>query len=94
MFNLKQFIEKIVYKFDIIIKEQNITLEMNCEDNLEIKADINLLENVIDNYLTNVISFLDFDKIIKIDISILDEYVKIDVFNTSYNIKEEELDKI
>lgn len=83
MFNLKQFIEKIVYKFDIIIKEQNITLEMNCEDNLEIKADINLLENVIDNYLTNVISFLDFDKIIKIDI-----------FNTSYNIKEEELDKI
>ena len=83
MFNLKQFIEKIVYKFDIIIKEQNITLEMNCEDNLEIKADINLLENVIDNYLTNVISFLDFDKIIKID-----------VFNTSYNIKEEELDKI
>ncbi len=83
MFNLKQFIEKMVYKFDIIIKEQNITLEMNCEDNLEIKADINLLENVIDNYLTNVISFLDFDKIIKIDI-----------FNTSYNIKEEELDKI
>lgn len=83
MFNLKQFIEKIVYKFDIIIKGQNITLEMNCEDNLEIKADINLLENVIDNYLTNVISFLDFDKIIKIDI-----------FNTSYNIKEEELDKI
>lgn len=94
MFNLNQFIEKIVYKFDIIIKEQNITINIKCNDDLEIIADKNLLENALNNFLTNAITYVEFDKIIEIRANIEDRYVKIDVFNTGYNIPEQELDKI
>lgn len=94
IFNLNKFLKDVVYKFEILLKEKNITLNINCNESLNINADKNLLENAINNFLTNAITYVDFEKIIKIDVNIIDKYIKIDVFNTGYNIPNEELNKI
>ena len=62
-----------------------------------VNADEFYIEQVVTNYITNAIKNVkevEKEKYIKIDIQQIDENIKISVFNTGKNIKEENLRKI
>ncbi|SHJ59358.1 sensor histidine kinase [Paramaledivibacter caminithermalis] len=94
-FNIYKLSQKIIDKYLPILKERNITLQINCDNKkLKVYADIIRIEQVIVNLINNAINHVDDKKTIKINIRDYIEKVKIEIINTGKAIPEEEMDKI
>ena len=93
-FEINEFLSKIIERFEPIFSEKNIIFDLNCIENYRIKADSDLLEKAINNFLTNAINHISGEKIIKVIGENIENKLKISVFNTGENISEEELNKI
>ena len=99
VFNIVEAEKEVIRKSEVMLKEKEIKVEF--EENREIKvlADDFYIEQVITNYITNAIKNTKEQygkKIIRItnDVNIEKNKVRIKVFNTGNNIKEEDLNRI
>lgn len=92
--DLLQLLQNIVDRFESVFQEKGITLTLNCEKNLTILADSELLEWAINNYVTNAIHYADGAKYIHLTAEKNQTYAKISVFNTGIQIPEHELENI
>ena len=99
VFNIVEAEKEVIRKSKVMLKEKEIKVEF--EENREIKvlADDFYIEQVITNYITNAIKNTKEQygkKIIRItnDVNIEKNKVRIKVFNTGNNIKEEDLNRI
>ena len=99
VFNIVEAEKEVIRKSEVMLKEKEIKVEF--EENREIKvlADDFYIEQVITNYITNAIKNAKEQyckKIIRItnDVNIEKNKVRIKVFNTGDNIKEEDLNRI
>lgn len=87
--NLKKLIENIIERYKLDIEQKNITLTMNCEE-LIIESDEKCLNIILNNLITNAITYVDERKIINIILK--DGELRVE--NSSKEISEEILSKI
>ena len=98
-FNLVELEQKLVVKSQVMLQEDNARIEMESPEEIDVMADDFYIEQVITNYLTNAIKHVkevNGEKYIKLynEVDVEKNKVRIKVFNTGDNIKEEDLNRI
>ena len=98
-FDVCELIKEVIRKSKVMLEEKEITVQFDEDASVMVLADDFYIEQVITNYLTNAIKHVkdkDGEKAIKINITpnIEKNIVRVSVFNTGENIKEEDLTRI
>ncbi len=97
-FNIVELIKEELRKCKLILDENNINVKIIGNDIVNVYADEFYISQVIVNYLTNAIKNVkEIDNIKQIIIQIKetdDNKVRVSIFNTGDNIKEENLERI
>jgi len=93
-FDLSSLIDDILYRYNRLLKDNEIKIKTNKNDIVMINADYKKIEEVITNYLNNALRHASDDKIIQIDLIQSDTKTKLSVFNTGTNIPEDALENI
>ncbi|WP_242833821.1 HAMP domain-containing sensor histidine kinase [Desulfosporosinus sp. OT] len=93
-FNVKLIINDTISKYEPILSEKNIHLNVDMEEDLEVNADPVRIEQIIVNLMTNAIDHAEGDKVIKLSVKPTAEKVRVSVFNTGRAIPDDALDKI
>ena len=99
VFDIVELEKEVVKKSRVMLEEKGIKIEFDDKRKIDVFADDFYIEQVITNYITNAIKNVkevDKEKIIKInnDINTTENLVRVSVFNTGDNIKEEDLTRI
>ena len=93
--NLKEVVVGVARSYDLKLKEKNIKLSLEIDDNIYFWADGYKLEEVIRNYLSNAINHVDDNKIIIIEARLIEnDIVRLSVFNSGVQLSDEDLIKI
>lgn len=92
-FDITELIEGIVNASSILLKQKEITVEMDLPKEY-VWADEFKVEEVITNYLTNAINHADFEKKIRIFYEKKETCLRVSVFNTGKPIPQEDLENI
>ncbi len=92
-FEISSFINAIKEKFSLMFEEKNITLTNEVPRTI-VSADSSMLAQVLVNLITNAADHTDNGGKIAVTADVLDNKIRIKIFNTGQPIPEEELDKI
>ena len=92
--NLARLLEMLLYEFQPMLKEKNLTCNLSVSENIMMKCDANKIQRVFDNLLRNAVIY-SFDGT-DIDISVIeqDNNVIIKFTNHGNTIPEEKLKRI
>ena len=98
-FNIVELEKEVIRKSQVMLEEKQVEVELKSPDEINVFADDFYIEQVITNYLTNAIKHveeIDGKKSIVIEnvVNVEKNKVRIKVFNTGMNIKEEDLARI
>ena len=98
-FDICELIQEVVRKSRVMLEENNIQVEFDNQNQVYVYADSFYIEQVMTNYFTNAVKHVkevDGKKLIRIttNADIEKNIVRISVFNTGDNIKEEDLNRI
>lgn len=96
-FNITELIHEEIRKYTVLLEENNIDVKFNLKQPVYVYADINLIEQVLNNYISNSIKNIEEinkEKYIEISVRIIENKFRISVFNTGKNISEENMQKI
>jgi len=98
-FNIVELEKEVIRKSKVMLEEKNIEVQFNASKKINVFADDFYIEQVISNYITNAIKHIkeiDGKRIIKIEneINVEENKVRVKVFNTGDNIKEEHIARI
>ncbi|MGL5820516.1 MAG: HAMP domain-containing sensor histidine kinase [Sarcina sp.] len=91
--NLSKIVKDSIAKSSFYLKERNLTIKEEIDDNAFIYADYKLIKKVIDNIIGNAIKYCEDSSEIKILLS-KNEQVIFEVSNKSENINNEDIEKI
>jgi len=93
-FDVAMLIRSVLENSEILLKQNEIRVQYDQNQQVEVWADEYMIEEVVTNYLTNAIHYASNEKII--DIRILREAgrVRVSFFNTGEPIPEEDIEKI
>ena len=96
VFNITELINNLIKKQELLLNEQNITVQFEYDKELNVCADTFRIEQVLTNYFNNAVKHLDSNKLIKILINdnLEDNLVRISVFNSGEHIKDEDIPRI
>jgi len=89
--------KEIIRKSEVMLQKEHISIEMPESQPIEVYADELYIDQIITNYLTNAIKYceaINGKKCIKITNEIMEQKVRVTVFNTSKGLSEEELVRI
>ena len=93
-FDISEMADAVIKKNSIILKEKNIDITVEKDENTVVNADYEKIEQVLLNYLSNAVNHTDENKQIKVSIRRIEKKVKVSVFNTGRHIPEASMDKI
>ena len=98
-FDICELIQEVVRKSRVMLEENNIQVEFDNQNPVYVYADSFYIEQVMTNYFTNAVKHVkevNGKKLIRIttNADIEKNIVRISVFNTGDNIKEEDLNRI
>lgn len=93
-FNLYELINDIIERFKAAMNEKGVKFDLKCENNFVISADRDMLEKVINNFITNAIDYVEGRNLIQLNVEEKNNEIRISVFNTGTNIPIEAIDKI
>jgi len=93
-FDIVALIQSVIDTTDILLKQKEVTLLFEPTEPVYVWADEFLIQQVVNNYISNALNHVNGQKIIEIKLVPRDDTLRIAVFNTGDNIPEEELDKI
>lgn len=91
--NFSTMIKESINKKLFYIKEKNIDIIKNIDDNIYIYADMKLIKRVLDNVIGNAIKYSDENSYINIDLK-KNEKVIFSISNKAEEISKEELEKM
>ena len=96
VFNITELINNLIKKQELLLNEQNITVQFEYDKELNVCADTFRIEQVLTNYFNNAVKHLDSNKLIKILINdnLENNLVRISVFNSGEHIKDEDISRI
>ena len=99
-FDVASSIANALASADILFKQKEVQLEYICDGSMYVWADSYMVDEVFNNYLSNALNHVDFEKIIRVKVEQIPPkenhppVVRISVFNTGKQIPEEDIDKI
>ena len=96
-FNIVELEKEIIRKTSVMIEEKQVDIKFNADEIVNVIADSFYIEQVITNYLTNAIKHVtevNGEKYISIENEIIENIVRVRVFNTGKQIDEEDLDRV
>ena len=98
-FNIVELEKEVIRKSKVMLEEKGVEVTLNSPEEINVRADDFYIEQVITNYLTNAIKHVEEvngEKCISIEniVNVEKNKVRIKVFNTGINIKEEDLTRI
>ncbi len=98
-FNIVEVEKEVVRKSQVMLEEKQVQVEIKTPDEINVFADDFYIEQVITNYITNAIKNvkeIEGEKRITIEniVNVEKNKVRIKVFNTGNNIKEEDMTRI
>ncbi|MEF9941804.1 MAG: HAMP domain-containing sensor histidine kinase [Lachnospiraceae bacterium] len=93
-FNLVELIRGVIQSSDILIQQQDVTVNFLQQDSISVWADEFKVEQIIRNYLSNALHHVDDKKIIEIKIKISEDVARVSVFNTGMPIPKEDLERV
>ena len=96
-FNITELINEELRKYTVMLNENNIEVKFSLKEPVYVYADSNLIEQVLNNYISNGIKNIDTvnkEKYIKVSIKMIEDKIRVSVFNTGKNISEENMQKI
>ena len=98
-FNVVELEKEVIRKSKVMLEEKQVEVELKSPEEINVFADDFYIEQVITNYLTNAIKHVeevDGKKSIVIEnvVNVEKNKVRIKVFNTGINIKEDDLTRI
>jgi len=94
LFDVPQLINEIISKYEPILKEKNIRIYVEMEEELTADADPVRIEQAIVNFMNNAIDHVDEKKVIKLTVKSTGHKIRVSVYNSGKPIPEESLDKI
>lgn len=89
-----EVIQEIITLSKTIAKSKNITLECSCSDNLEIFADVNMLNTVVRNLISNAIKFTNIGGHIKVCAELKQNHVEITISDNGIGINKEKCSEL
>ncbi len=95
-FNISELIQEVIKKSSKLYEEENININFE-EEVIYVIADEFYTEQVFNNYLTNAtknIAEIDGKKEINIEYEVIENKLRVKVFNTGENINSEDLNRI
>lgn len=92
--NLSLMVEQMTYEFLPILKEKNLSIDLNIEKDIYYLCDVDKMERVFDNILKNAINYSYSNSEIKICLFGKEDNIIIKFENNGRNIPKEKLDKI
>ncbi len=95
--DIVELMKEVIRKCNMLLTEKQMEVEFNSSKPITVNADEFYIEQVITNYLTNAIKHVEEregKKQIKVQIQEHDNKIRISIFNTGKNIKEEDLERI
>ncbi len=94
-FDLIYLINEIVVRFDQVLEQNDIKIEINnIQKEVIVKADRVKISQVIYNLVANAISFLGNDRTVYINITKIKEKIRIEIKDNGKGIKDEDLPHI
>ncbi len=90
-FDIIEMIRNCTDAMDILIKQNNIRLELPDDTSVAVWADEFKCEQVLNNYLSNAIHYASGEKIVRVSVSRRDDLVRIGVFNSGEAIADDVL---
>ena len=96
-FNITELISEEIRKYTVLLDENDIEVRFNLKQPVYVYADNHFIEQILNNYISNAIKNIEKvnkEKYIEISMKILDNKIRISVFNTGKNISEENMQKI
>ena len=96
-FNIVELEKEVIRKSKLLLDEKQIELIFNENQDVKVFADDFYVEQIITNYITNAIKNvkeIEGKKIIRIENIVIDDKVRIKVFNTGDSISEEQIQRI
>ena len=98
-FNVVELEQQIIIKSQVMLQEKEAKMELVSPEEINVIADDFYIEQVISNYVTNALKHVkevNGENYIKIynEVNVEKNKVRIKVFNTGDNIKEEDLSRI
>ena len=89
-FDLKQMINSLINKFDIL-KNDGFKFVINCDDNIIVNSDRKKLEQVVYNLVNNAINYTGEDKTVIINAIKKDDVIRVEVIDSGEGIPKEKL---
>ena len=94
-FNIVELISSTFKKNELLFNEKNIKCIFSFDsDNIQVNADINRIEQVVTNYISNALKHCCNEKIIKCSICESNDKIRVSVFNSGNQISDEDLSRI
>lgn len=96
-FNITELINEELRKYTVLLNEDKVKVKFDLKEPVYVYADSNLVEQVLNNYISNAIKNIEEiknEKYIKISVKMLKNKIRIYVFNTGKNINKEKMQKI
>lgn len=97
LFNVTELINEELRKYTVLLNENNIETKFDLKEPVYVYADSNFVEQIVNNYLSNAIKNIEEinkEKYIKISFKIIEDKIRISVFNTGKNISKENMQRI
>jgi len=91
-FNIVELIHEVIRKCDVMIKEQNLEVEVVSDEQVMVMADNFYIDQVITNYFTNAIKFA--DGYIRVSVEVKEKVARVAVYNKGKQLTEEEIEKV
>lgn len=93
-FDVSKLIYKIASKYKPIAREMEVSMAVECEENLQALADPERIEQVLINFINNALEHLDERRVLKIKAEKAGGKIKVSVYNSGAPIPEASMDKI
>lgn len=92
--NLTRMLEQILFEFQPLFAEKNLTCSLDCVPNLMFQCDVNRMQRVFDNLLRNAVFYSYECSEIRVGVTLKKEGIQIQFTNSGDEIPEEKLGRI
>ncbi|MDI3481239.1 MAG: two-component system, OmpR family, sensor histidine kinase VanS [Tepidanaerobacteraceae bacterium] len=93
-FDVAQLIDEIVSKYEPVLKEKGIQIDVETPKGMTAFADPVRIEQAISNFMNNAIDHVDEKRIIKLAAKPVDDKIRVSVYNSGMPIPDDSLDKV
>ena len=93
-FDLTDMIGGVLHSFNILIRQNGITVDFDSSHSVVVRADEFMMEEVCRNYISNAIHHIEGEKRLDILVEETETSVKVSVFNTGQPIPTEDLELV